>query len=151
MPISFIGDFSCKVDEKGRIMLPAALVKQMAASADGRFVVKKDIFEKCLILYPMEEWQRQNEIIREKMNPYSRDHNQFLREFHRGIAEVAPDNTNRILIPKRLLEMVDIGKEAVLAGMDGKIELWAKDLYEQNQVSDNDFAHLAEKIMGNTP
>ncbi len=151
MPTSFIGDYPCKADAKGRIMLPAAFKRQLDSSEDkhkDNFVVKKDIFEKCLVLYPMDEWERQNSIIRSKINPYNKEHNKFLREFHRGKAEVTLDSNNRMLIPRRLLDLVGIQKEVVLAGLDGKIEIWDKDTYEQNAQSEEDFANLAEKIMG---
>lgn len=148
---TFIGDYPCKLDAKGRFLLPSAFKKQLDASgttARDTFVVKKDIFENCLVLYPMDEWERQNDLIRAKLNPYKREHNQFLRGFHRGKAEVSLDSANRLLLPKRLLEQVGIGKEVVLAGLDGKIEIWAKHAYEQMEQGEEDFAVLAEKIMG---
>ena len=66
---TFIGDYNCKVDVKGRVTFPSSLKKQMNSASDGRFVVKKDIFEQCLVIFPIEEWERQNEIIRSKINP----------------------------------------------------------------------------------
>jgi len=146
--ITFVGDHNCKVDEKGRITFPASLKKQMNAASDGRFVVKKDIFEQCLVLFPIEEWERQNAIIRSKVNPYNKEHNKFLRNFYRGSAELILDSNNRMLIPKRLLDLAEISKEAILAGQDGKIEIWSKDLYESVEQENDDFAALAEKIMG---
>lgn len=145
---TFIGDYNCKVDEKGRVTFPSTLKKQMEAASAARFVVKKDIFEQCLVLYPIEEWERQNSIIRSKINPYNKEHNKFLRNFYRGSAEMVLDSNNRMLIPKRLLDQVNISKEAILAGQDGKIEIWSKDLYDTAEESYDDFAALAEKIMG---
>jgi len=147
---TFIGDYNCKVDEKGRVTFPAMLKKQIKPATQDRFVVKKDIFENCLILFPIEEWERQNSIIRSKINPYNKEHNKFLRNFYKGSAEVVLDSTNRLLIPKRLLDLANISKEAILAGQDGKIEIWSKDLYEAMQENQDDFAALAEKIMRDT-
>lgn len=147
---TFIGDYTCKADSKGRITLPSAFMKQMKEASGHRFVVKKDIFEKCLVLYPIDEWERQNQLIRSKINPYNKEHNKFLRNFYRGTAEIVLDGNNRLLIPKRLLELVEIDKEVVLAGQDGKIEVWAKSLYEQVEEPEEEFAQLAEKIMGKT-
>jgi MraZ protein len=98
----------------------------------------------------MEEWERQNTLIRNRINPYNKEHNKFLRNFYKGTAEVILDGNNRILIPKRLLDLVGISKEVVLAGQDGKIEIWDKQLYEQVDEPEEDFANLAEKIMGNS-
>lgn len=145
---TFIGDYNCKLDEKGRVTFPSTLKKQIGSASDGRFVVKKDIFEPCLILFPIEEWERQNSIIRKKINPYNKEHNKFLRNFYRGSAEIVLDSNNRMLIPKRLLELANISKEAILAGQDGKIEIWSKELYDSAEESYDEFAALAEKIMG---
>ncbi|MBE9466956.1 MAG: division/cell wall cluster transcriptional repressor MraZ [Bacteroidetes bacterium] len=144
---TFIGDYPCKVDVKGRIMLPSTLKRQMKSSVDIKFVIKKDLFEKCLILFPIEEWERQNKIIRSKINPYKKEHNKFLRGFYKGTAEIILDGNNRFLVPKRLLEVVGIDKEVILAGQDGKIEIWDKDLYNDIVGDEDDFAELAEKIM----
>ena len=67
--ITFIGEYTCKVDAKGRIMLPSAFKKQLPATALEKFVAKRDVFEKCLVMYPIEEWERQNRIIRKNTNP----------------------------------------------------------------------------------
>lgn len=145
---TFIGDYNCKVDEKGRVTFPSMLKKQLGVVSEGRFVVKKDIFEQCLVLFSIEEWERQNTIIRERINPYNKEHNKFLRNFYRGSAEIVLDSNNRMLIPKRLLDLANISKEAILAGQDGKIEIWSKELYESAEQKHDDFAALAEKIMG---
>ncbi|MFP4366166.1 MAG: division/cell wall cluster transcriptional repressor MraZ [Bacteroidales bacterium] len=145
---TFIGDYTCRVDAKGRVILPAAFKKQMPVAAMDRFVVKKDIFESCLVLYPMDEWDRQNSIIRSRINPYNKEHSKFLRGFYKGTAEVVLDASNRILIPRRLLDLVGIGNEVVLAGQDGKIEIWSRGSYDELTGEADDFAVLAEKIMG---
>lgn len=146
---TFIGDYPCKADNKGRILLPAAFKKQMGDKIVDRFVVKKAIFEKCLILYPYDEWERQITILRSKINPFNRLHSEFLREFFKGTAEITLDNNNRILIPKRLLEWANIKVDVILAGQDNKIVIWDKETYESQTLSDEEFASLAEKILGN--
>lgn len=153
--ITFIGDYTCRLDGKGRVLLPSAFIKQMAqlpAVAENvlqdRFVVKRDIFEKCLLLYPMDEWQRQNEILRNNTNPFNREHNTFLRGFFKGIAELSLDANKRLLIPKRLLDEIDADREIVMAGQFGKIEIWSKEMYDAIESGDEKFAGLAERIMG---
>jgi len=146
--INFIGDFPCKLDAKGRLSLPAAFKKQMQAVGQEDFVVKKDIFENCLVLYPINEWQEQVELLNKKINPYNREHNKFVREFHRGKAELSIDTAGRILIPKRLLEIIGDSSDLVLAGLETKIEIWSKDVFDKMETDENDFASLAEKILG---
>jgi MraZ protein len=145
--ITFIGEDSCKLDVKGRVMLTAAFKKQMPGSNQDKFVIKKDIFENCLVLYPMDEWERQNRLIQKRINPYNKEHNMFLRRFFKGMAELLLDSSNRLLIPKRLLDEVKVEKEVILAGQLGKIEIWAKDLYDKIDVGNDEFAGMAEKIM----
>lgn len=144
---NFIGDYSCKLDSKGRVLLPSVFIKQMKGTIQERFVMKKDLFENCLVMYPMDEWERQNELIMNKTNPYNEEHNKFLRGFYKGTAEVTLDQSNRILVPKRLLDEIKAGKEIVLAGQFSKIEMWPKDKYDEVESGDKQFASLAEKIM----
>ena len=146
--ITFIGEYTCKVDAKGRIILPSAFKKQLPVGSQEKFVVKRDIFESCLVLYPIEEWERQNRIIRSRTNPYNKEHSRFLRLFYQGTAEVMLDASNRILIPKRLIEFSSVRREVVLAGQHGKIEIWANELYDKFSEEAADFPSLAEKILG---
>lgn len=146
---TFIGDFPVKLDAKGRAALPAAFKKQLSQEAGERFVVKQDIFEDCLALYPMDEWLRQIEIIRSRVNPYNRSHNRFLRGFFRGTAELGLDANSRLLLPRRLLDAVGIDKDVMMAGQDNKIEIWNKERYQQLAEADEDFADLAQEILGN--
>jgi MraZ protein len=145
---TFIGDYPCKVDAKGRIILPMAFKKQMPPAAQDHFVVRKDIFENCLVLYAIDDWNRQLEKIRKRINPYNREHNMFLRNFFKGTAELSLDNNNRMLIPKRLFDLIGADRDVVLAGQDGRIEIWSASVYETIEMPAEDFANLAEKLMG---
>ncbi len=145
---TFIGDYSCKVDPKGRIMLPQAFKKNMPEVARDKFVIKKDIYEKCLVLYPIDEWQRRIQTILDNTNQFNREHRMLIREFSKDTAEVELDSNNRILIPSRLLKMADIDKDVVLAGQLGQIEIWSKELYDQTGIDSEDFGELANKILG---
>ena len=146
--ITFIGDYTVRLDPKGRLSFPAAFKKQIREAIQDGFVLKRDVFEPCLIMYPMEEWERQNRIIRSRTNPYNKEHARFLRKFFSGTAEVALDANNRMLIPRRLLEYAGIASEVVLAGQAGRIEIWASDRYGIVSEVGDDFAAMAEKILG---
>ena len=145
---TFIGDYTCKVDVKGRIILPAAFKKQMPADAQDHFVVRKDIFENCLVLFAIEDWNRQLEKIRKRINQYNREQNMFLRNFFKGTAELSLDNNNRILVPKKLMDLIGADRDVVLAGQDGRIEIWAADIYDKIDMPAEDLANLAEKYLG---
>lgn len=147
---TFIGENYCKVDAKGRIILPMAFKKQMPPDACDHFIIRKDLFVNCLVLYSLDDWNRQLEKIRKKINPYNRAHNNFLRNYFRGMAELELDSNNRFLVPKRLLDLIGVDRDVVLAGQDGKIEIWAAGNYNRSDVSGDELANQAEDILGGT-
>ena len=145
----FVGEYNSKLDNKCRVIFPSQLKRQVPDEEQAAaFVLKRDIYEKCLVLYPMSEWNRQTGLLRKRLNPFNRKHAEFLREFYRGTAEVYLDNNSRFLIPKVLLDYIGGEKELVFAGQEGKVEIWAKNVYEQKSMGNDSFAELAEEILG---
>ncbi|MBN2350611.1 MAG: division/cell wall cluster transcriptional repressor MraZ [Bacteroidales bacterium] len=145
---NFIGEYTCKLDSKGRILFPSTFKKQMDQGAQDKFVIKKDIFVHCLTLYTMQEWEKQIEILNGKINRYNGEHNEFVRRFYKGAAEVTLDGNNRLLLPKRLLDNIGAEKEIVLAGQNARIEIWTKEAYEKLDSDGDNYSALAERIMG---
>ena len=145
---TFIGDYSCKIDSKGRLIFPSAFKKQMHPSSVDQFVVRRDIFEQCLVLYTAGDWEEQMKKIRSRINPYNREHNRFMRNFFKGTAELNLDSNNRLLIPRKLIDIAGIKKEVIFAGQDGRIDIWAGERYDGIDMPVDDFADLAEKLMG---
>jgi len=142
------GEYECRIDEKGRIILPAGLKKQIPPEAQEKFVINRG-FEHCLTMYPMNEWKEVSQDVN-KLNLFIKDHRNFARNFNRGATELQLDASNRVLIPKTLLEYARIQKDLILSAFSNRIEVWAKEEYEQNlQVSAEDYSDLAEKVMGN--
>ena len=126
---TIIGTYECKVDAKGRLLLPAPLKKQLTAALQDGFVLKRSVFQPCLELYPMSEWN--------------------LR-FTAGVKVIEMDNLGRILIPKDLVSFASISKDLVLSSAVNIVEIWDKELYEKSiSESEVDFADLAEQVMGN--
>lgn len=146
--LNLIGTYECKADVKGRVMVPAALKKQLAPVATEGFVIKRAVFQPCLELYSMEEWR----LLMEKMgklNRFSRKNNDFIRRFTAGVKTVEVDAAGRLLIPKDLASFAGINKEVVFSSAINIIEIWDKNNYEQ-AINDaaSDFADLAEEVMG---
>ena len=128
-------------------MVPSVLRRQLGNLDDG-FVLKKHIFYNCLEVYPMEEWNKVFAKVN-KLNRFKKENVQFIRGFMSGVRPVEIDANGRLLIPKDLVDLVDIKKELVLSATGTTFEIWDKDLYEkENNFSENDFASMAEKIMG---
>jgi MraZ protein len=146
---TIIGTYECKVDAKGRLLLPAPLKKQLAASIPDGFVLKRSVFQPCLELYPMAEWNVMMQKIN-KLNRFVKKNNDFIRRFTAGVKVVEIDNLGRLLIPKDLTAFGHISKDVVLSSAVNIVEIWDKDLYEKS-LTDNeiDFADLAEDVMGN--
>lgn len=146
---TIIGTYECKADAKGRLLLPAPLKKQLAASLQEGFVLKRSVFDQCLELWPMAEWKLM-EVKIAKLNPFNRKHNDFRRKFMAGVKEIDIDDLGRMLLPKDLMAFGQISKDVVFSSNVNIIEIWDKDLYEKAIAGgDVDFADLAEEVMGN--
>lgn len=141
---TFIGEYTVKIDDKGRLVFPSAFKSLMPADGDMRFVIKKDIFEDCLEMYTFEEWERQSSEVKSRLNFFNRDHAMFWREYMRDRAIVEPDGkVGRISVPKKLLEAIGVNKEVVFSGNDYKIEIWAREKFEEARISNEQYISLA--------
>jgi MraZ protein len=145
---SIIGTYDCKVDAKGRALVPASLKKQFVAMSDG-FVLKRSIFEPCLELWPMAEWNKMMEKIG-KLNPFDKKNDLFIRRFMAGVKNIEIDDAGRLLIPKDLMEFAGITKDIVFSSKVTILEIWDKQAYEATiEVDEFDFGALAQEVMSN--
>ena len=145
---TLIGTYECKVDAKGRLMLPIAFKKQLASVIEKGFVLKRAVFQPCLELCPMQEWESMMQNVN-KLNRFKKKNNDFIRRFTAGVKSIDLDVSGRLLIPKDLVGFAGISKEIVVTSAVNIIEIWDKDKYEK-AIDDaaNDFADLAEDVMG---
>lgn len=148
--INLIGTYECKVDAKGRLMISSAFKKQLSPILQEGFVVKRAVFQPCLELYPMQEWNKVMLKIN-SLNRFIKKNNDFIRRFTAGVKEVELDSSGRLLIPKDLCHFAGIKKQIVLSSAINIIEIWDKDSYEKS-IDDTtmDFASLTEEVMGNS-
>jgi MraZ protein len=129
--------------------MPAPLKKQLATSLQNGFVLKRSVFQPCLELYPMQEWDLMMQKIN-KLNRFVKKNNDFIRRFTAGVKVVEIDALGRLLVPKDLVVFASIAKEVVFSSSVNIVEIWDKDLYEKSiSGEDMDFADLAEEVMGN--
>ena len=148
--INLTGTYECKVDAKGRMMLSSAFKKQLSAVLQDGFVVKRAVFQPCLEIYPIQEWNQMMAKIN-KLNRFVKKNNDFIRRFTAGVKVVEMDSTGRLLIPKDLCLYANIQKNVVLSSAINIIEVWDKENYEKAiDEAATDFAALAEEVMGNT-
>lgn len=146
--VSFIGNISAKVDDKGRVVFPAVFKAELESQADKRLLVRKDIYTDCLELYTYEEWEQQAAAIRASLDiVFNREHAAFWRKYMSGCAVVEPDaKLGRISIPKELLEAIGVTKEVVFAGVGYKIELWARERRDGGLISDEQYEQTAVEL-----
>jgi MraZ protein len=129
-------------------MVPADLKKQLSAVLAEGFVLKRAVFQPCLELYPMDQW---NELMQKigGLNQFNRKNNDFTRRFTAGVRRIELDTTGRMNIPADLMSVAQIKRDLVLTASVGIVEIWDAQKYEQ-AISDAalDFADLAEEVMG---
>tara|TARA_B100001564_G_scaffold253306_1_gene215402 strand:+ start:723 stop:1187 length:465 start_codon:yes stop_codon:yes gene_type:complete len=145
----FIGSYECKLDSKGRIMIPVAIKKQLNPILSKGFVIKRAVFNKCLELYPIDEWNILMERVN-SLNRFNKKNNDFIRRFTAGVRTIKIDSSGRLLIPKNLISYVNIKKEIVISSTVNILEIWDKSNYEKAiDEATIDFGSLAEEVMGN--
>jgi len=144
---NFLGEYPVSMDDKGRVKLPAALKRQLEPASGGRFVINRG-FEKCLVLYPFNEWEKINSRLT-SLNLFEKKNRQFVRFFLRGATELTLDAADRLNIPNHLSEYADISKNLMLSARNNVIEVWNPKHYDALLSMDSDeFAKLAEEVMG---
>ncbi len=139
--------YDCKIDDKGRVLLPGKLKTELALFITDVFILKRSVFGGCLELWPKSEWEKETAEI-SKLNRFNRENVEFIRKYMAGLKQIELDGTGRLLIPKDLLAFAGIEKDIVLSGMGEKLEIWDKVKYETNLNSGSDFETLAERVMG---
>ena len=146
--LNLIGTYHCKADNKGRVMIPSDLKKKLAPALNQGFVLKRAVFQPCLELYPMDQWNGLMQKIG-ALNQFNRKNNDFTRRFTAGVRRIDLDATGRINIPADLTHVAGIKRDLVLTASVGIVEIWDAQKYEQ-AISDAalDFADLAEEVMG---
>ena len=143
-----IGTYECKVDTKGRVMMPIALKKQLSKLINEGFVLKRSVFNHCIEMYPVSEWSKLMDKLN-GLNRFNKKNNDFIRRFTAGVKSVEMDNSGRFLISKDLIKYASIDKEIVLSSSVNILEIWNKSTYEEviNEAT-LDFGVLAEEVMG---
>lgn len=146
--LNLIGVHECKMDAKGRVMIPSALKKQLLPVLEKGFVIKRSVFQKCLELYPMDEWQSVMSKVN-RLNRFVKKNNDFIRMFTAGVKIIDMDANGRLNIPKDLMIYSSLKSELVLSSAVGIVEIWDKNFYEETlENPEMDFGSLAEDVMG---
>lgn len=151
----FLGNIEAKMDAKGRAFLPAVFRKMLQAGGNGpedadsslRLVLRKDVFQPCLVLYPENVWNEQMDHLRQRLNRWNKQHQQVFRQFVSEVEVVTLDGNGRFLVPKRYLRMADIEQDVKFVGMGDTIEIWSNTRADESQMAPEDFGKALEELM----
>ncbi|RNC67132.1 division/cell wall cluster transcriptional repressor MraZ [Proteiniphilum sp. X52] len=145
--LQFLGNMEAKADAKGRIFVPAIFRKRLQSEGEEFLVLRKDIFQECLVLYPGSVWEKEIETLRGRLNKWNKEQQQIFRQFVLDAERLEMDANGRILISKRYLQMVSIGSDVRFLGVDDTIEIWAKEKLEKPLVDPDEFSLKLQQLM----
>ena len=126
--IQFLGNIEAKVDAKGRVFIPATFRKQLQAASEERLVLRKDVYQDCLVLYPESVWFATQNQLRCRLNKWNAKQQMIFRQFVSDAEVMPPDGNGRILLPKRYLQMAGIQSDVRFIGVDNTIEIWLRNV-----------------------
>ena len=145
----FLGNIEARTDVKGRVFLPSAFRRQLQSATESCFIMRKDTYQNCLVLYPGNVWNEQMNELRARLNRWNAKHQMLFRQFVADVEIVTLDGNGRFLIPKRYLKLANIDQEVRFIGMDDTIEIWATDKLKEIIDDNEDFGAELEKTMAN--
>ena len=145
----FLGNIEAKIDTKGRAFLPAVFRKVLQTGGEDRLVLRKDVFQPCLVLYPESVWNEQMDQMRARLSRWNRQQQQVYRRFVSEVEPLTLDGNGRFLIPKRYQRMAEIEQDLKFVGMGDTIEIWSNKKAAEQQMKLEDFEAALEELMGN--
>ena len=146
----FLGNIEAKTDVKGRAFLPAIFRKVLQAQGEEVLVLRRDVFQKCLVLYPESVWNERLDMLKNQLRTWKPVHQQMFRQFVSEAEVVNLDGNGRFLISKRLLKAAEIDQDIQFIGMDDTIEIWSPKNLKQTLKTDEEFGQEFENIMNAT-
>ncbi|KAA6350444.1 Transcriptional regulator MraZ [termite gut metagenome] len=143
----FFGNIEAKTDTKGRVFIPAHFRKQLTTVSEEKLIMRKDLFQDCLVLYPESVWNEELDELLLRMNKWKGSHQHILRQYMSDLEVLIPDSSGRILINKRYLQLAGIQTDIRFIGVGNKIEIWSKEKTEKPFMLPEVFGVELEKLM----
>ena len=148
MAAQFIGNSDARMDDKGRVFFPAVFRRALQKEGDEALMIRRDVHQNCLVLYPKSVWQQQLDELRSRLNRWNAQQQMVFRQFVAGVDELPIDGNGRILIPKRLQQQISLQSDVRFIGMDDTIEIWRKEDEEKPFLEAEEFGKALEEVMG---
>ena len=142
-----LGNIEAKVDAKGRVFLPAVFRKGLQTEREESLVMRKDVFQSCLVLYPESVWNAQMDQLRSRLNRWNRAHQEIYRQFVSDVEMITLDGNGRFLIPKRYQKMAEIDQDIKFVGMGDTIEIWSNKKANEQKMKPEEFEAALEELM----
>ena len=138
----FLGNIEAKTDAKGRVFFPSAMRKVLQSAGEELLVMRKDVHQPCLVLYPESVWNEQMDEARQRLNRWDAREQLLFRQFVMNVEFISLDGNGRFLIPKRYLQMAGIEQSVHFIGMGDCIEIWASQHLEAPFINAEEFGRL---------
>ena len=142
-----LGNIEAKVDTKGRVFLPAVFRKALQTAAEETLVMRKDVFQQCLVLYPESVWNEQIDALCSRLSKWRAEDRQVMRQYMLESEMLTLDGNGRLLIPKRYLQWAAIDQNLKFIGVDNTIEIWRKTDDDQPFMEPQEFSRILEQLM----
>lgn len=145
--LNLLGEYDLRLDAKGRLVLPAGLKKQLEGTLSKGFVVNRDVFQPCLVLYPHTVWEQTSRMLG-RLNRFVEKNMEFIRRFTSGATHLELDGSGRLLLPKALMDDPKLGKDLKLVCLGDRVEVWSREAYARMRREKVNLSALAEEVMG---
>lgn len=119
------GQFNSTLDEKGRILIPSKLREKL----NGIPLILTRGLEKCLWLFPEEEWQKVTKVLLDNSSLFKARSQMIQRRLIAPATEIGVDRNGRLNIPSSLQKRAGLVRDCILIGLDDHVEIWDEDLY----------------------
>lgn len=144
----FFGNIEAKLDQKGRAFFPVVFRKILQEeNGSGVLVLRKDVYQPCIVIYPEAVWNKLIDNLRSKLNRWNREHQQIYRQFVSDVEVIKLDSNGRLLIPSRYRAMANLDQNINFIGMDDYVELWGEVNMEQPFMDPEEFKTKLQNII----
>ena len=137
---TFIGNIEGRLDEKGRIFVPAVYRKILAENESKRLVMRRDTDNECLMFYPEQVWNEKVEALRQGLDEWDPEDQLILMQFMADAEYLEMDGQGRILLQKKKLETIGAQNDVLFVGMLNRFALWTPDNFAAKKLSQTELA-----------
>lgn len=145
--MKFLGNIEAKTDVKGRVFFPAQFRKILQAYGEERLILRGDVYQACLSVYPESIWNKQMDIMRKKLNRWDGRQQMIFRQFVTNVELLTIDGNGRFLIPNRYRKIANIGAEVSFVGLGDMIEIWNPEELAKSMLSKEEFSNELNALM----